>query len=295
MFPRLCLEKQPVFCYDSEEISIGWLSVRQRARILKQSGEDMNRKEDYIAVFDSGVGGISVLRHLVKLMPGERLLYYGDSANAPYGTRTREEVRKLSFRVVQKLLPRGIKALVVACNTATSAAICDLREAYPELIVIGIEPAIKLAADRFPEGTIGVLATPRTLREEKLSGLLSQYEDSRCRFHKIPAPDLVELVEAGKGNSPESEQMLSSLLAPYKGKLDALVLGCTHYPFASDALKKVLGPQVALLDGGEGTARETRRRLQEAGLLQNGQGSVEIENSSQNPELITLSRQLLYD
>ena len=255
----------------------------------------MNRKEDFIAVFDSGVGGISVMRHLVKMLPGERLLYYGDSANAPYGVRSKEEVRRLTFAAAEKLMARGLKALVIACNTATSAAINELRQAYPDLIIIGIEPAIKLAADRFPEGTIGVMATPMTLREEKLSELLSHYEDSRCSFHKIPAPDLVELVEAGKGNSPESEQMLSSLLAPYQGKLDALVLGCTHYPFASAALRKVLGPPVALLDGGEGTARETRRRLQEADLLENGQGCVEIENSSQDPGLIALSRQLLCD
>ena len=253
----------------------------------------MNRKEDFIAVFDSGVGGISVMRHLVKMLPGERLLYYGDSANAPSGVRSKEEVRALTFAAVELLMRRGLKALVIACNTATSAAISELRDAYPELIVIGIEPAIKLAADRFPRGTIGVMATPMTLREEKFSRLLAKYEKENCRFHKIPAPDLVELVEAGKGNSPEAEQMLLELLSPYKDRLNALVLGCTHYPFASGALQRILGPDVLLLDGGEGTARETRRRLQEADLLEKGPGQIEIRNSSSDPALLKLSRQLL--
>ena len=255
----------------------------------------MNRKEDFIAVFDSGVGGISVMRHLVKMLPGERLLYYGDSANAPYGIRSRQEVRDLTFRAVEKLLKEGLKALVIACNTATSAAVSELRSAYPQLIIVGIEPAIKLAADRFPQGTIGVMATPMTLREEKLDRLLSQYQNRDCSFLKIPAPDLVELVETGKGNSQEAEQMLLSLLAPIKDRLDAVVLGCTHYPFAAEALKRILGPEIPLLDGGEGTARETRRRLVKAGLLENGPGQIEIRNSSSDPALIALSRTLLQE
>ena len=112
----------------------------------------MNTKQDYIAVFDSGVGGLSVLRHLRRLMPGERFLYYGDSANAPYGVRSRQQVRELTFAAVEMLLNRGIKALVVACNTVTSVAIDQLRARYPELIIVGIEPALKLAADLFPGG-----------------------------------------------------------------------------------------------------------------------------------------------
>ena len=118
----------------------------------------MNTKEDFIAVFDSGVGGISVLRHLRRVMPGERYLYFGDSANAPYGTKTKDEVEALTFAAARRLMARGVKALVVACNTATSAAIHDLREAYPDTIVIGIEPALKLAYDRYHGGGIGVMA-----------------------------------------------------------------------------------------------------------------------------------------
>ena len=251
----------------------------------------MNCKDDLIAVFDSGVGGLSVLRHLVRLLPGENFLYYGDSANAPYGTRPRQEVRELTFAVAEKLLPRGLKALVVACNTATSAAIDALRSAYPDLIIVGIEPALKLADDRFPGGRIGVMATPMTLREEKFSSLLRRYADHDT-VYRIPAPGLVELVETGRGNSPEAEALLRPLLEPYRHRLDALVLGCTHYPFASRAIARIL-PEVPQMDGGEGTARETRRRLTEAGLLREGPGSVTVENSAEDPALTALSLQLL--
>ena len=252
----------------------------------------MNTKNDYIAVFDSGVGGISVLRHLRRLMPGERYLYFGDSANAPYGTRTRDEVEALTFAAARRLSARGIKALVVACNTATSAAIGDLRKAYPELIVVGIEPALKLAYDRYPGGGIGVMATPMTLREEKFETLMHRY-DHGCRVYKIPAPGLVKLVERGLADSPESETLLRELFAPYQGKLDALVLGCTHYPFAAGAISRVLGEGVALLDGGEGTARETRRRLAAADLLENGTGEVILTNSLPDESVLELSRTLL--
>ena len=247
--------------------------------------------KDPIGVFDSGVGGISVLRELVKLMPEENYLYYGDSANAPYGTRSTEEVRALTLEVADMLLARGAKALVVACNTATAAAIEHLRKAHPDTIIIGIEPALKLAADRFPAGHIGVMATPVTLREEKFAHQAERFPDARLEL--IPAPGLVELVESGNAESAEAEALLHNLLDPYKGKLDALVLGCTHYPFAAAAIRNVLGADTVLLDGGEGTARQTKRCLEAAGLLNPGPGSVQIENSSGCPALLALSAQLL--
>ena len=252
----------------------------------------MNRKEDYIAVFDSGVGGISVLRQLLRFLPGERYLYYGDSANAPYGTRPTEQVRKLSLAVAEKLMARGLKALVVACNTATAAAIDALREKYPDTIVIGIEPALKLACDRFPGGRIAVLATPVTLREEKFNHLLRRC-GSDCRVFPIAAPGLVELVEAGHTDDAETEALLAPLLTPYRGRLDAVVLGCTHYPFAAGAISRLAGENAVLLDGGEGTARETRRRLEKAGLLGDGPGEVTIESSAGDPRCVALAGRLL--
>ena len=253
----------------------------------------MNKKHDYIAVFDSGVGGISVLRHLVRILPGERFVYYGDSANAPYGSRSTQEVRALTLAAVGKLLAvYPLKALVIACNTATAAAVNDVRAAHPELIVVGIEPALKVAADHFPGGRVGVLATEVTLREEKFDTLLHRF-DENVTISKIPAPGLVELVEHGKVDAPETEALLRKVLGPYLGKLDAVVLGCTHYPFARNAIRRVLGDDVVLLDGGEGTARETRRRLEQAGLLENGGGEVILRNSSPDPDMLRLSRERL--
>lgn len=251
----------------------------------------MRAKKDYIAVFDSGVGGISVLRELLQLMPAENYLYYGDSANAPYGKRSTAQVRQLTMEAAEMLLSRGVKALVIACNTATAAAIDALRQAHPDTIIIGIEPALKVAADRFPGGRIGVMATPVTLREEKFSRQLERFPG--VQVTTIPVPDLVELVEAGHQNDAQVHALLQPVLSPYAGKLDAVVLGCTHYPFAAKTISTLLGEQTAVLDGGPGTARETRRRLEEAGLLGDGPGSVQIENSSHDPEMLRLSMALL--
>ena len=252
----------------------------------------MKNAQDYIAVFDSGVGGISVLRHLRRLLPGERYLYFGDSANAPYGSRPTHQVRELTLAAAEKILTSyPVKALVIACNTATAAAVQDLRQKYPDLIVIGIEPALKLAADHFPGGRVGVMATEVTLREEKFDQLLSRFP--HCRVEKIPAPGLVQLIEAGKTEGEEILALLQKILGPYVGKLDALVLGCTHYPFAAKAITQILGSQVTLLDGGDGTARETQRRLTQAGLMENGAGELVIFNSANDEAMLALSRKLL--
>lgn len=252
----------------------------------------MNQTHDYIAVFDSGVGGISVLRHLLRVLPGERYLYFGDSANAPYGSRSTEEVRQLTLAAVKKLTSEyGVKALVIACNTATAAAVKQVRERYPDLIVIGIEPALKVAADHFPGGRIGVMATEVTLREEKFDILLHRFDED-CTIAKIPAPGLVQRIEAGDTDGPETEALLRAILADYIGRLDALVLGCTHYPFAWETIQKVLGSETELLDGGEGTATQTMHLLQERGLLYEGPGEVVFQNSLQDSHILALSRQL---
>ena len=253
----------------------------------------MYTKEDYIAVFDSGLGGISVLRHLRRMMPGERYLYFCDSANAPYGSRPTWQVRDLTLAAAEKLMAeKPLKALVLACNTATAAAVQELRKKYPNFIVIGIEPALKVAADNYPGGRIGVMATEVTLREEKFDTLLLRFHE-HCSVTKIPMPGLVQLVEAGKLGTAEMENLLQSLLEPYIGRLDAVVLGCTHYPLAAKDIHKVLGDAVVLLDGGEGTARETRRRLADAGLLEEGAGELVMINSSNDPDMILRGYELL--
>lgn len=250
-------------------------------------------KTSYIAVFDSGVGGVSVLRALRALMPEERFYYFGDSINAPYGKKTTEEVRHLTLAAGRRLLiDHDCKALVVACNTATAAAITDLRAEYPDRIIVGIEPALKLACDRHPGGTIGIMATDVTLRERKLAALMERVKRD-CRVLRVHAPGAVELVEAGKADTDEAVALMERLLGEYIGELDALVLGCTHYPFLKKAMGKVLGDGVELLDGGEGTARETKRRLLEAGLLNEGAGELIVENSSEDPAKVALTLALL--
>ena len=248
-----------------------------------------------IAVFDSGVGGLSVLRELVAQMPSEHFLYFGDSANAPYGTRPTAEIRSLTLAHAERLFDRGAKALVVACNTATSAAIGELRARWPDRVIIGIEPALKLAVSRHPGGCIGVLATESTLREEKFAALLQRCAEN-CHILKCPCPELVEFVERGELTGPALERCLAARLAPVLAAgPDALVLGCTHFPFAAGAIRRVVGPDVELLDGSAGTARETKRRLLDAGLLvQQGEGIVTIENSLDSPAILALSRQLLH-
>ena len=250
----------------------------------------MKNKTDYIAVFDSGVGGSSVLRELVKEMPGERFLYFGDSANAPYGVKEPEEIRRLTLSGVEKLLCRGVQAVVVACNTATAAAIEELREKYKDLIIVGIEPALKVAADTLHAGVVGVMATPATLHLERFHKQAARFP--QLEVVPIAAPGLVEFVEAGQAESEACKEFLRPILAPYAGKLDALVLGCTHYPFAAKAIREILGEKTLLVDGGPGTARHTRHRLEEAGLVNPGPGQVIIENSRNTAEILDLAKTL---
>lgn len=251
----------------------------------------MHRKDEYIAVFDSGLGGISVLRELVKLMPNEKYLYFGDSANAPYGNRSTAQVKELTITAAENLLSRGVKALVVACNTATAAAINDLRSRHPETIIIGIEPAVKVAADLCGGGRVGVMATEVTLREEKFNHLLERFSNLTVR--PIHAPDLVSLIENG-ATDEELEDYLRPILTPFAGKLDAVVLGCTHYPFAAAVIGKLLGENTKILDGGAGTAQHTKRRLEEEGLLYDGPGQIQIENSTLDPQKLLRCGELLH-
>ena len=231
----------------------------------------MERTELPIAVFDSGLGGISVLRALVQRLPGEDFLYFGDSANAPYGVRPVAEVRRLTQDVIGRLYDRGIKAAVIACNTATSAAIGPLRAAFPDIPVIGIEPALKPAVAHHRR--VLVLATPLTLREEKFVALMHQCAGC-AEIVPLPCPELVEFVERGELDSP------------------AAVLGCTHFPFARRAIRAALGGNVTLYDGSDGTARETLRQLVRRGWVRGGShGVVTLENSL--PSELPLSRRLL--
>ena len=247
-----------------------------------------------VGVFDSGLGGLSVLRELKARMPHENFLYFGDSKNAPYGSRPPEEILNLTEKAAELLFDRGIKALVLACNTATSIGAEFLREKYPEEIIVGIEPALKPAVERFPRGRILVLATETTLREKKFNNLMARASVT-CDICKCPCPRLVEFVERGELEGPRVEAVIRSQL---EGKLNppanGVVLGCTHFPFLRDAVSHVVGPEAVIFDGAEGTARETKRRLEEADLLRrDGEGKTEILNSLESREILELSERLL--
>lgn len=245
-------------------------------------------------MFDSGLGGISVLRELRAMMPNENYLYYGDSANAPYGTRSLEEVRALTLRNIAMLYDRGIKAAVIACNTATSAAVSVLRERFQEIPIIGMEPALKPAALAHPGGTVLVLATPLTLREEKFSHLMEHFQDG-VRIVPLACPELVEFVERGELAGDDLMRYLHARLDPYRQNADAAVLGCTHFPFLRAAIRRVLGENTALYDGGKGTARQTQRQLALRGLLTDctQPGSIVLENSRNDTAELALSENLL--
>ena len=242
-----------------------------------------------IGVFDSGVGGVSVLRDLVRLLPRERFIYYGDNKNAPYGTRSEEEIRALSLDVANWLLSRDVKAMLVACNTATSAAIQTLRERL-SIPVVGMEPALKPAYELHADGKILVLATPATLRQAKFHRLYERYGEHAVA---LPCPELVEFVESGRCDGDEIDAYLARRFADVQGeKLAAAVLGCTHFSFLKKALGRAL-PGVPLLDGNEGSARRLEYLLRENGTLrEDGEGSVEFFTSGDEDVFLPLMRRL---
>lgn len=233
-----------------------------------------------IGVFDSGVGGLSVLRHIRAQLPHEHLIYFADSGHAPYGDKTEQYVAERSLAIADFLVERGAKALVVACNTATSAAIKAVRAHYPALPVVGIEPGLKPAAAATRSGKVGVLATERTLTGEKFLLLREQIASaSKARFLLQPCVGLVERIELGELESPGTDAMLQRYIAPLLAQgADTLVLGCTHYPFVRAAIERVAranGVQdVTLIDTGDAVARQLARLLDGAGLLRADDGQA---------------------
>jgi glutamate racemase len=255
----------------------------------------VDNKNRPIGFFDSGVGGLSVMKEAIQVMPNENYIYFGDSKNAPYGVKSVEEVRDLTFKAVEFLLNKGVKGIAIACNTATSAAVADLRKIYPDLPLVGIEPALKPAVELNKDGNILIMATSMTLKEEKFNRLMNRYKD-RASIIPVPCPGLVEFIEAGKLDGKEVEEYLFEKVNTYNGgKIASIVLGCTHYPFIKDTLVKIIGKDITIIDGGLGTAKELRRRLSEKNLLTESRenGTIEIINSSNKNEVIDLSYRLL--
>lgn len=238
----------------------------------------MNRS---IGVFDSGMGGLSTLIELKKVLPNENFIYYGDSENAPYGTRTTEEILELSINVAEKLIAQNIKALVIACNTATSAAAKELRKRYKDLIIIGVEPALKVGIDKGSKNMM-VMATNATLSQAKFKNLSENYIDS-CNIIGVPCPELVRIAEEG---FLEDKEMCKNQLEQYfegvdKNTLDTIVLGCTHFIFYKDYIREIVGEKCSIVDGNLGTAIHLKNRLEEQGLLKKTKdiGDIEFINS----------------
>lgn len=233
-----------------------------------------------IGVFDSGIGGVSVLRAIRELLPQEDLIYFGDSANLPYGEKSLEKIRTLSEAVTKFLLKQNCKLIVIACNTASAAALKHLRELHPDVTFVGMEPAVKPAAEQTQSGVVGVIATTATFQGELFASVLERFAQNVTVLRQ-PCPGLVQQIEAGELNSEKTEKMLRGWLEPMMEKnIDTLVLACTHYPFVTPLLKKILGEKVRIIDPAPSVARRVKALLAEKNLLReerqekSGNGSV---------------------
>lgn len=249
------------------------------------------RMEPAIGFFDSGLGGISVLAAAMKALPEERFLYYGDSANAPYGTKTAEEVCRLTGEAVREMVKDGVKALVIACNTASGAAAKELRERYA-MPIIALEPALKLAHETRSRGIILVMATPLTFENENYKRLYSRYGEHAV---SLPCPGLMEFVEREELESPGLDRYLETLFEPFQARdIDAVVLGCTHYLFLRSAIARRLPEGVRILDGNGGVVRQLQKKLAENGLLApNGaKGGVILRSSGGREKTQQMERML---
>lgn len=220
-----------------------------------------------IAVFDSGVGGLSVLRHLRAQLPHERLIYLADQANVPYGSRSLAEIRAFSEAITRYLLELDAKIIVVACNTASGAALTYLRQTLPDVLFVGMEPAVKPAAQQTKSGKVGVLATAGTFESQRYEALMARFAQAVDVFEN-PCRGLVDLIESGNLDGAETEALLRTCVTPMLIQgIDTLVLGCTHYPFVRPLLEKIVGPEVTIIDPAPAVARQTGRLLRQNELL----------------------------
>lgn len=224
-----------------------------------------------IGVFDSGVGGLSVLRAIRRQLPGEDVLYLGDQAHIPYGPRSKAQIRKFAFGITRFLLDQGAKLIVVACNAASAAALHALREAFPEVPFVGMEPAVKPAAESTHTGVVGVLATPTTFAGDLYASVVERFAKD-VTLLQDNCPGLVEQIEAGNLDTPKVHRILKNALEPMLAAgIDTVVMGCTHYPFIIPVIESITGPDVRTIDPAPAIARQVRRLLNQRDLLKFGQ------------------------
>lgn len=229
-----------------------------------------------IGVFDSGVGGLSVLREIRKQHPNENLIYFADQANVPYGPRSLAEVRVFSEAIVRYLLAQGAKMIIVACNTASAAALYHLRETFPDVPFVGMEPAVKPAAESTESGVVGVLATFATFQGELYASVVDRFAQD-VQVLQSPCAGLVDEIEAGRLHAGIAEEILRQELEPMLARgIDRVVLGCTHYPFAIPIIKEIVGDGVKVIDPAPAIGRQVGRLLDQ-NSLRNGGGEGEIQ------------------
>lgn len=228
-----------------------------------------------IGVFDSGVGGLSILRQIQALLPNESLVYVADQFHVPYGSRSISEVRQFSLAVSQFLMAKNVKLVVVACNTASAAALSFLRQQFPQFPFVGMEPAVKPAAQRTKTGKVGVLATEGTFASERYADLMARFAQN-VEVFEDPCLGLVDLIEHGQLN--ETEKLLQAIISPMMASnVDTLVLGCTHYPFVIPVLEKLVETAVSIIDPAPAVARQVKRVLGHNDLLATNSSDANVD------------------
>lgn len=237
-----------------------------------------------IGIFDSGLGGLSILTELIKILPNENYLFYEDSINNPYGEKNDAELFLITSRIVEYLIANNCEIIVIACNTATTSCMKKLKEKYKNIVFVGTVPAIKIAYDNNMKNTL-LLATEYTIKSERVKELLNDYTRENQTVYVESGKNLANLIELG--NKEKITELLEQILSPYNDKIDSIVLGCTHYPLVKDIIKKI-NPKVEILDGSSGVAKEVKRHINES----NDSGNIKIVNSK-SIELVNRSFEIL--
>jgi len=251
--------------------------------------------EDPIGVFDSGVGGLSVLREIRRQMPNENMVYFGDQGHVPYGSRSMEQIQNFSEAITRFLLDHRSKIIVVACNTASAAALTYLRESFPDIKFVGMEPAVKPAAEKTQTGKVGVLATPATFQGALYASVVERFGIG-VEFFQHTCPGLVAQIESGELDAPKTRSILEDALIPMRQKnIDTVVLGCTHYPFVIPLIQQIVGDQVRVIDPAPSVAKQAGRLLEAGGMtsISNRIGHVELFTSGDARSLVSLLPKLL--
>ena len=237
--------------------------------------ENVSALKNLVGIFDSGVGGLSVLSAIHSLLPSQPLLYIGDQAHVPYGKRSLGEIRSFSVAITQYLIDAGAKLIVVACNTASAAALTELRALFPEIPFVGMEPAVKPASQQTHNGIVGVLATPATFQGELYNSLVERFAKN-VKILTSTLPGLVEEIESGQLHGPKARAILEKAILPMKTQgADTLVLGCTHYPFVLPIIREIAGKEIEVIDPAPAIARRTKSLLLEHNILNSGSEPVE--------------------